>query len=91
VIDLDEFFKVDRVIVLINVARLELVWLNDLPEQHGQSTEPALPDGVASHTGERCGGIGGRPLRRLLSSMIVTPWCYCSSYIISTVASTVFI
>jgi hypothetical protein len=41
VVDLDELFRIIGVVILIDLPRLELVRLGDLPELERQSTERA--------------------------------------------------
>jgi hypothetical protein len=56
VVNLDEFFRVAGVVILVNRPRLELVGLGDLLECWCWVRSPPLPDGVAAHTRECRGG-----------------------------------
>jgi hypothetical protein len=42
-INLNKFFKITGVVILINVACLELGWPPDLPKWSRQSAEPTSP------------------------------------------------
>jgi hypothetical protein len=57
VVDLDEFFGVTEVIILVDQPRVEFIGPDNLPELGARAQNAPLLDGVGARTCElRCGG-----------------------------------